>query len=60
MRYFALGFGVFYTALGLAGLVTDQGFGLHLQPFDHPFHLLAGVPGLVVAVARPSQRQPST
>lgn len=47
--WFALLFGVFYTALGLTGLVTEAQFGLGLQTFDHPFHLLAGVPGLVAA-----------
>jgi hypothetical protein len=47
--WFALGFGLFYTGLGLVGLLTEQQFGLGLQPFDHPFHLLAGVPGLLAA-----------
>ena len=46
---FALGFGVFYTLLGLAGLISGQQLGLGLQPFDHPFHLLAGLPGLLAA-----------
>ncbi len=47
--WFALGFGAFYTLLGLAGLISGSMFGLGLQPFDHPFHLLAGIPGLVAA-----------
>jgi hypothetical protein len=47
--WFALGFGVFYTLLGLAGLISGQQLGLGLQPFDHPFHLLAGLPGLLAA-----------
>jgi hypothetical protein len=47
--WFALGFGTFYTLLGLAGLISGQQLGLGLQPFDHPFHLLAGLPGLVAA-----------
>jgi hypothetical protein len=46
---FALGFGLFYTALGVSGLATGHGFGLGLQPFDHPFHLAAGIPGLLAA-----------
>lgn len=55
--WFAVLFGVFYTALGIAGLATSTQFGLGLQPFDHPFHLLAGVPGLVAAVVdRPRTR----
>lgn len=47
--WFALLFGLFYTILGFAGLITGLTFGLGLQPFDHPFHLLAGLPGLVAA-----------
>jgi hypothetical protein len=47
--WFALGFGTFYTALGVSGQVTGHSHGLELQPFDHAFHLLAGVPGLVAA-----------
>jgi len=47
--WFALLFGIFYTVLGFAGLITGVTFGLGLQPFDHPFHLLAGIPGLVAA-----------
>lgn len=47
--WFALGFGLFYTGLGLAGVLTGQQFGLGLQPFDHPFHLVAGLPGLLAA-----------
>jgi hypothetical protein len=58
--WFAAGFGTFYTVLGLAGLLTAARFGLGLQPFDHPFHLLAGVPGLLAAAVayRPRARQP--
>jgi len=47
--WFALGFGAFYTLLGLAGQLSGNPFGLGLQPFDHPFHLVAGVPGLLAA-----------
>ena len=50
--WFALGFGLFYTSLAVAGLATGQTFGLGLQPFDHAFHLLAGAPGLLAAAAR--------
>jgi hypothetical protein len=46
--WFAFGFGLFYTALGVTGLL-GRGYGLELQPFDHTFHLVAGVPGLVAA-----------
>jgi hypothetical protein len=58
---FALLFGAFYTLLGTFGLLTGGTFGLGLQPFDHPFHLLAGVPGLVAAALawqqNPAMRQ---
>jgi hypothetical protein len=47
--WYAFGFGLFYTALGLGGLISGRQFGLGLQPFDHPFHLVAGVPGLLAA-----------
>lgn len=47
--WFALLFGIFYTLLGSLGLITGFQFGLGLQPFDHPFHLVAGIPGLVAA-----------
>lgn len=50
--WFALGFGTFYTLLGLTGLMIGDVLGLGLQPFDHPFHLVAGIPGLLtVALA---------
>jgi hypothetical protein len=49
--WFALGFGCFYTALGLSGLWTGHHLGLELQPFDHPFHLVAGISGLLAAGA---------
>ena len=47
--WFALGFGAFYTLLGLTGLMIGDVPGLGLQPFDHPFHLVAGLPGLLSA-----------
>jgi hypothetical protein len=47
--WFSLGFGTFYTLLGLTGLLTGHALGLALQPFDHPFHLVAGLPGLLAA-----------
>lgn len=48
---FAFWFGLAYTALGLSGLLTGHDHGLGLQPFDHPFHLVAGLPGLLAAAA---------
>lgn len=44
---FAAGFGAFYAGLGVAGALTGHELGLHLQPFDHPFHLLLGALGVV-------------
>jgi hypothetical protein len=49
--WFAAGFGCFYTALGVSGLVTGHHLGLELQPFDHPFHLVVGITGLIAAGA---------
>jgi hypothetical protein len=51
--WFAAGFGCFYTALGLSGLWTGHQLGLDPQPFDHPFHLVAGFAGLIAAGAWP-------
>ncbi len=47
--YFAAGFGVFYTGLALYGLFSHKATWLELQPFDHPFHLLLGLAGIVCA-----------
>jgi hypothetical protein len=47
--WFAVLFGSFYLLLAIVGGVTGSQVGLGLQPFDHPFHVLAGLPGLVAA-----------
>ncbi len=47
--WFALGFGIFYLSLGLAGIIGGHQMGLGLQPFDHPIHLALGVIGLFAA-----------
>ena len=57
--WIAAGFGCFYTALAPSGLVTGHHFGLDLQPFDHPFHLVAGIAGLLAAGAGLRDRQVS-
>jgi hypothetical protein len=44
---FALGFGLFYSVLAVAGMVTGHPLGLGLHPFDHPFHVLIGALGLL-------------
>ena len=38
----ALVFGVFYTLLGVAGLLIDRPFGLLLGPGENVFHLTVG------------------
>jgi hypothetical protein len=47
--WFALGFGLFYLSLGLAGVLSGHPLGLGLQQFDHPIHLVLGVVGIVAA-----------
>jgi hypothetical protein len=47
--WFAAGFGAFYAGLALFGLITHHPTVLRLQPFDHPFHLLLGLWGLLAA-----------
>jgi len=56
--WFCLGFGLFYTALGVAGWLTGQQYGLGLKPFDHPFHLFLG--GLALLAAAPTLIQSVT
>jgi hypothetical protein len=55
--WFALGFGLFYMGLGLVGLFTGHPTYLHMQEFDHPFHILLGGLGLVAARADVSRQQ---
>lgn len=47
--WFAVGFGLFYTGLAFFGMVTHHPTILGLQPFDHPFHLVLGLLGLLAA-----------
>ncbi|CAN5271211.1 hypothetical protein BH10PSE9_BH10PSE9_23050 [soil metagenome] len=46
-RAFAVGFGLFYVALGLSGAFAGQPHFLVLKPFDHPFHMVVGVTGVI-------------
>jgi hypothetical protein len=41
-------FGVFYTALGVLGVILYHPFGLHLGPGENVFHLVVGPTALVV------------
>lgn len=47
---FAAGFGAFYLALAIYGWLAGHPTLLHLQPFDHGFHLAFGSLGLLAAV----------
>jgi hypothetical protein len=47
--WFATGFGLFYTGLAFFGMITHHPTILGLQPFDHPFHLVLGILGLLAA-----------
>ena len=47
--WFAAGFGIFYTGLAFLGMITRVPTLLGLQPFDHPFHLVLGILGLLAA-----------
>lgn len=47
--WFAAGFGIFYTGLAFFGMITHRSTILGLQPFDHTFHLVLGVWGLLAA-----------
>lgn len=55
--WFSLGFGLFYTALALFGLLMGHPTLLGLQPFDHPFHLLLGGLGLLAAGLQRQKRK---
>lgn len=46
-RVFAIGFGLFYLALGVAGMAGGSELCLGLKPFDHPFHILLGALGVL-------------
>lgn len=47
--WFAAGFGAFYTSLAFFGMITHHPTILGLQPFDHPFHLVLGMLGVLAA-----------
>ena len=44
------GFGVFYTALAILGVVIDQPFGLRLGPGENAFHFTVGPLALLLSV----------
>jgi hypothetical protein len=48
-RRFAIGFGLFYVALAVAGERSGESLGLGLKAFDHPFHAVLGSFGLLAA-----------
>ena len=55
--WFALLFGAFYFGLAIFGIVTGHATMLHLQPFDHPFHLALGGLGFLAVVVALYQSQ---
>ena len=55
--WFALLFGAFYFGLAVFGLATGHATMLHLQPFDHPFHLALGGLGFLAVGAALYQSQ---
>lgn len=56
-REFALGFGLFYSLLGVSGWLADAKFFLDPQPFDHPFHLVLGSLGIIARVRQPDREK---
>lgn len=57
--WFASLFGAFYFGLAIFGMLTGHATVLHLQPFDHPFHLALGGLGLLAAGVTLYQSQKS-
>jgi hypothetical protein len=49
-RLYALGFGLIYMALAIAGAVSGHHLGIGLQPFDHSFHAAVGGAGLLAVI----------
>jgi Domain of unknown function (DUF4383) len=43
------GFGVFYTVLGVVGVLVDQPFGLRLGPGENIFHFVVGPLALLLS-----------
>ena len=48
-RRFAIGFGLFYVGLAVAGALSGHPLGIGLKPFDHSFHAVLGGFGLAAA-----------
>jgi hypothetical protein len=48
--WLALGFGTFYTALAIAGVLIHHPLGLKLDAFENAFHLTAGPATLLLGV----------
>lgn len=59
---FSAGFGAFYVALAVYGWLAGDPTFLHLQPFDHAFHLAFGSLGMLAAwlTVRAARRERST
>jgi hypothetical protein len=55
--WFAFLFGAFYLGLATFGMLIGHATVLHLQPFDHPFHLALGALGFLAVGADMYQSQ---
>ena len=56
----ALVFGVFYTALAIAGVITSDPFGLQLGPGENAFHFIVGPLALALGLWSATARNRST
>jgi hypothetical protein len=54
------GFGVFYTALAVVGVLVDRPFGLLLGPGENIFHFIVGPLALLLTVAAAVQGSSSS
>jgi hypothetical protein len=48
--WLALGFGTFYSALAIAGVLIHHPLGLELDAFENGFHLTAGPTTLLIGI----------
>jgi hypothetical protein len=53
--WLALGFGTFYTALAIAGILIHHPLGLELDVFENAFHLTAGPATLLLGICGANQ-----
>jgi putative copper export protein len=56
---FALGFGLFYVGLAVLGHGSGHHMGIGLQPFDHSFHFVLGLVGIVAGAISYLRTEPA-